>query len=184
MSRKTSIKPEDVKVYFEDKMLEGFPMNDFEMVAELAKIPLKVAKVNELATMPKYAKEGDAGFDLYSVDCKTLRPFETKVFKTGLKFEIPWGYEVQIRPTSGKSLNSHIRVANTPGTIDSGYRGEIGVIIQNTHPRKNININIGERLAQGVLKKVPMAKIVEVDEGELSQTERGEGGYGHTQNSN
>jgi dUTP pyrophosphatase len=175
------VNPEDVKVYLEGELLEGFPAEGYQIEVEVAKIPLKVAKVNQLATMPKYAKEGDAGFDLYSVECKTLRPFETKVFKTGLKFEIPWGYEVQIRPTSGKSLKTHLRVANTPGTIDSGYRGEIGVIIQNTHPRKNININIGERLAQGVLKKVPMAKIIEVDESKLSHTERGEGGYGHTQ---
>jgi len=151
---------------------------------ENVKIPLKIAKVDSLAFMPEYAKEGDAGFDLYSVECKTLKPFETKVFKTGLKMEIPFGYEVQIRPTSGKSLKTHLRVANSPGTIDSGYRGEVGVIIQNTHPKSNIYISIGERLAQGVLKKVPITKIVEIDESELNETERGEGGFGHTQDTN
>ncbi|MFW6047650.1 MAG: dUTP diphosphatase [Candidatus Woesearchaeota archaeon] len=141
-------------------------------------IPVKIKRLNQLATIPKYAKEGDAGFDFYSAECKQLRPFETKVFYTGLKIEIPDSYEIQIRPRSGLSLKTSLRVANSPGTIDSGYRGEIGIIMQNTNPSKTLTIDIGDRIAQGVLKRVPKAKFIDVEE--LSNTERGEGGFGHT----
>lgn len=136
---------------------------------------LEIKKVDSMAVVPKYAHESDAGFDLYSVDFGELKPGETRVFSTGLKMAIPEGYAVSIRPRSGLSLNSYLRIANAPGTIDSGYRGEVGVILHNTG-NKIAHINVGDRIAQGVLTRVPKAEFEVVDE--LSETIRGEGGYG------
>jgi dUTP pyrophosphatase len=140
-------------------------------------VEVKVEKINNLAVLPKYAHEGDAGFDLYSTDCGSLKPGETKVFGTGLKMEIPKGYAVAIRPRSGMSLKTSLRITNAPGTIDSIYRGEVGIILQNTG-KKTLHIDIGDRIAQGVLEKIPTASFIAVDD--LSETERGEGGFGST----
>lgn len=90
-----------------------------------------VKKMHEDAVIPKYAKAGDAGFDLVAVEDVIIMPGDTKIVKTGLAFAIPEGYEIQIRPRSGVSAKTTIRVANAPGTIDSGYRGEVGVIVDN-----------------------------------------------------
>lgn len=141
------------------------------------RVPVKVKKINELAIIPEYAHDGDTGFDLYSINCKELLPDETALISTGLKFEIPRGYGIAIRPRSGLSLKTGLRIANSPGTIDSVYRGELKIIVQNTSDRI-LHIDIGQRIAQGVLEKVPKAEFIEVDE--LGDTERGEGGFGHT----
>lgn len=148
----------------------------------MSKIDIKIKKLSSDAAIPQYAKDGDAGFDLYSVIDNnygfiTIKPYQTKLIKTGLSMEIPSGYEVQIRPRSGLSLKTKLRIANSPGTIDTGYRGEIGIIFDNISDEP-ITIRHHERIAQGVLCKVPQANFILVNE--LSETERGEGGFGHT----
>ena len=127
---------------------------------------------------PMYMTEGSAGMDVRAniKEPITLGSLERVLVPTGIKMEIPLGYEVQVRPRSGLALKHGISMANTPGTIDSDYRGEIGVILINLS-KEDFVINPGERIAQLVLGKVYQMDLVE---GELSQTERGEGGFGHT----
>ncbi|HDR6821559.1 TPA: dUTP diphosphatase [Bacillus thuringiensis] len=163
---------------------------------------VKIKRLKDVE-LPKYAKSGDAGFDLVAAEDVIIKPGETKVIPTGLAFEIPPGYEMQIRPRSGMSRKTKLRVVL--GTIDSGYRGEVGVIVDNTsiveyasQPRllkgafvgdndfnvtkatkyEVIKINKGERIAQGVIAPVITANFVEVDE--LSDSDRGTGGFGST----
>lgn len=92
---------------------------------------VKIKRLNENAVIPKYAREMDAGFDLIATEDVIIEPGETKLIPTGLAFEIPAGYEMEIRPRSGISAKTKLRVANAPGTIDAGYRGEVKVIIDN-----------------------------------------------------
>lgn len=127
---------------------------------------------------PMYMTEGSAGMDVRAniKEPITLGSLERVLVPTGIKMEIPMGYEVQVRPRSGLALKHGISMANTPGTIDSDYRGEIGVIMINLS-KEDFVINPGERIAQLVLGKVYQMDLVE---GELSVTERGEGGFGHT----
>lgn len=171
------MKAEDVKVYVDGEEIVGMSVAEALLEYPDDSVPILVKKVDRLATIPKYSHDGDAGFDLCSVDAVEIQPGETKVISTGLKMEIPRGYEVQIRPRSGMSLNTSLRITNSPGTIDSPYRGVIGIIMQNTG-NKTLHINVGDRIAQGVLSKVPRAGFIEVEE--LSDTVRGEGGFGHT----
>lgn len=127
---------------------------------------------------PMYMTEGSAGMDVRAniKEPIILGSLERVLVPTGIKMEIPMGYEVQVRPRSGLALKHGISMANTPGTIDSDYRGEIGVIMINLS-KEDFVINPGERIAQLVLGKVYQMDLVE---GELSATERGEGGFGHT----
>lgn len=127
---------------------------------------------------PMYMTEGSAGMDVRAniKEPITLGSLERVLVPTGIKMEIPMGYEVQVRPRSGLALKHGISMANTPGTIDSDYRGEIGVIMINLS-KEDFVINPDERIAQLVLGKVYQMDLVE---GELSVTERGEGGFGHT----
>lgn len=163
---------------------------------------VKIKRVKDVE-LPKYAKPGDAGFDLVAAEDVIIKPGETKVIPTGLAFEIPPGYEMQIRPRSGMSRKTKLRVVL--GTIDSGYRGEVGVIADNASlieyasmPRFNagilagdndfsitkpvkyevIEIKKGDRIAQGVIAPVETANFVEVDK--LSESDRGIGGFGST----
>ena len=140
-------------------------------------INVKIQKIHEDAVLPKYAHELDAGADIFAIEDTIIKPYETKVIPTGIKMAVPAGYEVQIRPRSGLSLKSNIRVANAPGTIDAEYRGEVGVIITNTNA-PSYTIKKGDKIAQMVIAPTPMIKWEEVDE--LDDTERGEGGYGST----
>ncbi|MDA2480594.1 deoxyuridine 5'-triphosphate nucleotidohydrolase [Bacillus cereus] len=163
---------------------------------------VKIKRVKDVE-LPQYAKPGDSGFDLVAAEDVIINPGETKVIPTGLAFEIPPGYEMQIRPRSGMSRETKLRVVL--GTIDSGYRGEVGVIADNasiieyaSQPRFAVAISAGdndfnitkatkyevikickgERIAQGVIAPVITAHFVEVDE--LSDSERGKGGFGST----
>lgn len=138
---------------------------------------IKVKKINVEAIIPHYAHDGDAGVDLYSVGDYILEPGQRKLIFTGLKVEVPKNYEIQIRPKSGLALKYGITVLNTPGTVDSGYRGEVGVILFNTS-NEIYRIKKGEKIAQAVIMKVEEAEIEEVDE--LSNSERGENGFGST----
>lgn len=141
---------------------------------------MKIKIINQSHyTLPEYKTHGAAGMDLVANidETITLNPLERKLIPTGLFVEIPYGYEAQIRPRSGWSLKHGITCLNSPGTIDSDYRGEIGVILANVS-NEPFSINSGDRIAQMVIAKHEIAEWVEVQE--LSDTHRGEGGFGST----
>jgi len=131
---------------------------------------------------PEYAKVGDSGFDLraYLNESVTLKPLERKLIPTGLKFELPPNTELQVRPRSGMVLKHGISVLNTPGTVDEGYRGDVGVIAVNLS-NEDYTIEPGERIAQGVIMNVIGQNISTLTKtNTLTDTERGEGGFGST----
>ena len=153
------------------------------------------------AKIPQYAHESDSGLDIFAIEDVTIHPGETKLIPTGIKVALPPGYELQVRPKSGRALKTKLRIANTPGTIDAGYRDEIGVIVENVEPPiKDITydfdqygmplitsilhgsdyfISKGEKFAQLVLSEVPKAAFFRVDSvGEIGEN-RG-GGFGST----
>jgi len=138
---------------------------------------LKVKRISDNAKLPEYAHPGDAGMDVFSNEEKLIRTGESALIKTGIKIELPANTEAQVRPRSGLSLKEGITVLNTPGTIDEGYRGEVGVILIN-HSKKDFLITEGMKIAQMVISPVYQAEVIEVDE--LSDTHRGEGGFGST----
>ncbi|MFT4297966.1 MAG: dUTP diphosphatase [Candidatus Woesearchaeota archaeon] len=138
---------------------------------------VKITKIKENAIIPKYAKPGDAGVDLCSTENYNLKPGERCLVSTGIKIALPDGYEAQVRPRSGLALKNGISIVNTPGTIDSCYRGELGVIVIN-HGQEEFKIEQGMRIAQMIINKVEQAEFQEVEE--LDKTERGEGGFGHS----
>jgi len=129
--------------------------------------------------LPAYATTQSAGMDLRAnIDEPiTLHPMERCLIPTGLHIALPAGYEAQVRPRSGLALKRGITVLNSPGTIDADYRGEIGVLLINFSDEDFV-IEDGERIAQMVIARYEQAEFVEVEE--LDETERGEGGYGHT----
>lgn len=138
---------------------------------------LKIKRINEAAKLPEYAHIGDAGMDLFSIEEKLVKSGETALIHTGIQIELPEGCEAQIRPRSGLAIKNSITVLNTPGTIDEGYRGEIGVILIN-HGKNDFLVEKQMKIAQMVIKPVLRASIVEVDT--LSSSERAEGGFGST----
>jgi dUTP pyrophosphatase len=129
--------------------------------------------------LPHYATVGSAGMDLRAniEEPKTLAPMERVVIPTGLYIELPLGYEAQIRPRSGLAFKKGLSVPNAPGTIDSDYRGEVGVILINLNTEA-ITIEPGERIAQMVIAKYEQVRWQEVDQ--LSETSRDAGGFGST----
>lgn len=129
--------------------------------------------------LPKYESAQAAGLDIRAAitEAVTLQPLERKLIPTGLYIELPAGYEAQIRPRSGLALKRGLTVLNTPGTIDADYRGEIGVILINLSSETQ-TIEPGERICQMVIAKHEQPELVEVTE--LSATERGAGGFGHS----
>ena len=129
--------------------------------------------------LPQYATEQSAGLDLRAnIDAPiVLRPLERRLIPTGLHIALPPGYEAQVRPRSGLALKHGLTVLNAPGTIDADYRGEIGVVLINLSDQ-DFTVNDGERIAQMVIARHETAEFIEVEV--LSETERGEGGYGHT----
>lgn len=139
---------------------------------------MKVKIINKSKNdLPFYATKGSAGMDVYSNEELKLEPLSTIIVKTGLFVKIPEGYEIQVRPRSGLSAKSKLRIANSPGTIDSDYLGEIGIIIDNISDTYYHLIKKGERIAQLVLKKVEQIEWEEVEE--FSEiTERNVGGFG------
>ncbi len=128
---------------------------------------------------PGYSTQHSAGLDLRADLIKSiiLKPFERVLVKTGLFIEIPVGYEAQIRPRSGLALKKGITVLNSPGTIDSDYRGEIGVILINLS-NEEVIIEDGERICQMIFAKYEQVEFINVDH--ITQTNRGDGGFGHT----
>jgi len=133
--------------------------------------------VKEDGKVPEYKTPGSAGADLCAAEDYILNPRETALINTNVIVEIPQGYELQIRPRSGLAYKNHVTVLNSPGTIDSDYRNTIGVILIN-HGDEYFKISKGDRIAQAVLSKVEIAQFIEAKE--LSDTERGEGGFGST----
>ena len=159
-------------------ILDKSALQIYYLVTNPAKrVQIKIMKTHENAVIPKYANVGDAGMDIYAIEETTIEPKTTVIIPTGLRMAIPIGYEIQIRPRSGMSCKTKIRVANSIGTIDSGYRGDIGIIFDNIGDTP-YTINVGDRIAQMVLNEVPVAEFQLVDE--LDETSRGNGGFGST----
>lgn len=129
------------------------------------------------ARLPQYAHADDAGTDIYAAETVTIAPGQTVLVATGLKVAIPDGFELQIRPRSGLSFKTPLRVPNTPGTIDAGYRDEVRVIMQNTSFDTPYTVEVGDRIAQFVLQRVPMAMFQVVESVAASGEDRG-GGFG------
>lgn len=158
-------------------------VNETEGIAKRM-ISVAIQLCHEDAKKPVYAKAGDAGMDIYAVEDITINPGETVIVPTGIKVALPLGYEFEVRPRSGLSVKTPLRVANAPGTIDSGYRDEIGVIITNTEPKikdiafhndgtidqrsilwgQSYTITKGMRFAQLVLKEVPTCVFYDVED--------------------
>ncbi len=136
---------------------------------------LKIKKIDDSAVIPNYAHEGDAGLDLYAVKELILEPGERGLVHTGIQIELPKNTEAQIRPRSGLALKNGITTLNSPGTIDEGYRGEIGVILIN-HGNEVFKVEPGMKIAQMVIKPVVKVDIIEIEE--LSLSERNQKGFG------
>ena len=142
----------------------------------MEKIAIQVV-LSEGAKLPTYATPNSAGADVYCREAFILNPGERKLILTGIKMQLPDGYECQVRPRSGLAIKHGITVLNSPGTIDADYRGDVGVILINLSNETFI-VNPGERIAQMIINKFEQAKFELVEE--LDETERGEGGFGHT----
>jgi dUTP pyrophosphatase len=141
-------------------------------------VKLEVLRLDPDLPLPAYAHEGDAGLDLLAAEDVLLAPGERSAVPTGLAVAIPEGYAGLVLPRSGRALKEGLGVANAPGLIDSGYRGEVKVILVNLDPRSTIDIKRGEKIAQLVIQEVERADVVAVDR--LSETGRGHGGFGST----
>jgi dUTP pyrophosphatase len=142
-------------------------------------LELPIRRLDPDVTLPAYAKPGDAGLDLQANVDVTLAPGGGReLVPTGLAVAIPEGYAGFVQPRSGLALKHGVTCLNTPGLIDSGYRGELRVLLINTDPTEPFEIRRGERIAQLVIQAVEHVTLVEVDE--LDDSERGQGGFGHT----
>ena len=138
-------------------------------------LQVKVKKISKDAVIPTKINKWDAGYDLYSIEECRIDPGERRLIRTGLEVELPYNTEAQIRPRSGLALHYGITVLNTPGTVDSPYRGEIGVILIN-FGQESYHVKKGERIAQMIVKYIEQIHFVECDM--LSETDRGDTGFG------
>jgi len=144
----------------------------------LVLVVLKIQKLDGSLKSPEYAHNGDAGLDLYSaVEC-ILRPYERRKVPTGIKIAIPEGYAGFMQPKSGLAIKNGLSLVNTPGLIDSGYRGEVCAILINLDPEEDFIIKRGDKICQLVIQKVENVKIELTDK--LDDTTRGDGGFGST----
>jgi dUTP pyrophosphatase len=146
------------------------------------KIVIKIKRLSEEFSdipLPHYATAGSAGMDIRAAlkEDIILKPGKVEIIPTNLSVEIPVGYEIQVRPRSGLAANHAIGILNSPGTIDSDYRGEVKIIIMN-FGKEDFKISCCDRIAQLIVSKVYSAKIEEVKD--LNSSHRGEGGFGHT----
>jgi dUTP pyrophosphatase len=139
---------------------------------------LKIKRLDPGLPLPSYAHEGDAGMDLYAATDSVLPPGERALIPTGIAVAVPEGYAGFVQPRSGLAISRGLSLVNTPGLIDSHYRGEIRVIAINLDPREPISICRGDKIAQFVIQPVVRAETHEVDK--LDETARGEGGFGST----
>lgn len=145
-------------------------------------IQLKIKRISEKfndISLPSYATKGSAGMDIRAAveDELVINSGEIKLVPTNLIFEIPEGFEIQVRPRSGLALKHGIGLLNSPGTIDSDYRGEVGIIMYNIS-KENFVIKRGDRIAQIVLSKYYIAEVLETEV--ILESQRGDGGFGHT----
>ena len=145
---------------------------------------IKVKKIHHNAVIPKFAHPTDTGFDLFTVESVRIHPNQKSVIRTGLIFELPEGWGIQVRNKSGITmkgvpnlLGNNADIVVYMGTIDQAYRGEVGIMVKNIS-NKTIAIPAGTKLAQGVLERVYQCTFEEVEE--VSETDRGEGGFGST----
>lgn len=182
------------------KRILGITYNNLAEAEGISKrnilIPIEYCRPD--AKMPTYAHLTDAGMDVYLTEDVTIRPGETKLIPLGIKCALPFGYELQVRPKSGRSLKSKLRIANTPGTIDAGYRDEICIIADNIDPvirsadmdengrlynvvwGSDITLGKGEKVAQLVLSEVPKAVFYEVENVSSIENDGRNGGFGST----
>lgn len=140
-------------------------------------ITLKVRRLSSTAILPAYAHPGDAGLDLYAAVAIALEPGERKLVGTGVSIELPPDTEAQVRPRSGLALTHGITVLNAPGTIDRGYRGEVGVILIN-HGASRFDVRPGMKIAQLVI--APCVSVAVEETMTLGESTRGQGGFGST----
>ena len=162
------------------KVLITMLNRSIEIIESIVNIPremvdIKIKKLHEDAIIPTYAHTSDAGADIYAIEDTDIPPHKTVIVKTGIAVKMPDNYEIQIRPRSGLSSKTNLRIANAPATIDSGYIGEIGVIMDNIG-NLTAHIKKGDRIAQLVPMPVPMINWIEVND--LEDTDRGTNGYG------
>jgi dUTP pyrophosphatase len=139
---------------------------------------LAIKRLDDGLPLPRYAHEGDAGLDLYAAADVEIEPLHRALVPTGIAVAIPEGYAGFVQPRSGLALRHGLSLVNTPGLIDSHYRGEIKVIAVNLDPSTPISIARGDKVAQLVIQAVARVELDEVDE--LDETQRGEGGFGST----
>lgn len=139
-------------------------------------VTVPVKKLDETLEMPAYAYVGDAGLDLRAAEDAVLQPFERKLVSCGIAMAIPKGYAGFVLPRSGLAAKHGISIVNAPGLIDSSYRGEIKAILVNLDANESFEIKHGDRIAQLVIMETPPVALDEVDE--LSETDRGAGGFG------
>jgi dUTP pyrophosphatase len=149
--------------------------NEFRLMNN--KIEVGIRLISPGAQAPLFAHGGDACADIYANEDKIIPPKKIELISTGFSMEIPIGYEAQIRPRSGLAIKNGIGVLNSPGTIDSGYRGEVKIILINLGDDP-FKVRIGDRIAQIGIREVPSVSFMIKDE--LSDTKRGEGGFGST----
>jgi dUTP pyrophosphatase len=163
------------------KLAESVQEYDAKKKGQIEKEKIQIKYINKSDNKnPVYAKEGDSGFDLRANESGSLKPLERSLVGTGLYFELPDGYEMQIRPRSGLAFKHGITVLNSPGTVDTGYRGEIKVLLVNLS-NEEFTWDKGERIAQGVIThriSSDYGDLIEV--AEINESERGEGGFGST----
>lgn len=138
---------------------------------------LKAKKLDPSAQLPRYAHPGDAGLDLHSNEDAEIAPGDTRLIHTGISIELPPDTEAQVRPRSGIAGKHGVTVLNSPGTIDEGYRGEVGVLLIN-HGKSAFRVTKGMRIAQMIVSPVLRVDVQEAKD--LSNTQRGEGGFGST----
>jgi dUTP pyrophosphatase len=141
------------------------------------KVPVKIECISPNACVPQYAYDDDSGADVCSIIDYVLQPLEIKAIPTGLKIELPKGFEIQVRPRSGLALNHGIILPNSPGTIDSGYRGELKIIMMNLG-KEPFHIQGGQRIAQIIISPQYSADFHIVKK--VNNSERGTGGFGST----
>ena len=144
----------------------------------MSQIKIEFKLLHKLAQAPKYAHDGDAGADLVCIEDVSLMPGERRLVPTGVAIALPAGYVGLVHPRSGLANKHGIGIVNTPGTIDSGYRGELKICLINLDPSETVSLPAGSRIAQLVIQQVTTAQFVEVLE--LDDTERSDQGFGST----
>lgn len=167
-----------------DKIVDLFGLDLKELEREMndyvPQVDLNYIKSHKDSKDPSYAYKTDSGFDLYTVEEVNFKPFERKLVPTGLSFDIPEGYEIQVRTKSGLAINQGLMVLNSPGTVDQGYTGEVKVILMNMN-NYNVRVEKGRKIAQAVLCPVVSGKWVKlVEVKKLEDKDRSDNGFGST----